>query len=61
MYLGCDRRLVEVVPYCESANSSHWLHLPVNTSDQKVSVLGVFTYFTVFLACVETLLLTSYT
>ena len=44
------RRLVEAVPYCKSANSAHWLHL---------HVFGVFTYFAVFLACVETLLLTS--
>ena len=61
MYLSCDRTLVEVVPYCKSTNSAHWLHLHVNTSDQRVSfsLLGAFTYFAVFLACVETLLLTS--
>ena len=39
MYLSCDRRLVEVVLYCKSANSAHWLHLHVNTSDQRVNGL----------------------
>ena len=34
----CGRRLVEVVLYCKSANSAHWLHLHINTLDLRVSV-----------------------
>ena len=45
MYLSCDRRLVEVVTYCKSANSAHWLHLHVNTSGQRVSVLSSWSLY----------------